>query len=120
MASSSASRAERRRAFGRAAAFAAFVATVAGMPGSLAPVAVAGDAAATDLSALLAGMRSSPGVVARFTETRELALLSSPLEAAGTIYFVPPSRLVRIVTKPGRSRLVVDGDKVRIGAERPC
>jgi len=58
-------------------------------------------------------MRSATGVVARFTETKELALLSAPLEATGTIYFVPPDRLVRLVTSPGRSRLVVDGDKVR-------
>jgi len=68
---------------------------------------------AADLSALLAGMRSAPGVIAQFTETKELALLSAPLESTGTIYFVPPDRLVRVVTSPGRSRLVVDGDKVR-------
>lgn len=66
-----------------------------------------------DLSALLRGMRSAPGVIAHFTETKELALLSAPLESTGTIYFVPPDRLVRVVTSPGRSRLVVDGDKVR-------
>lgn len=69
------------------------------------------------LSALLAGMRSTSGVVADFTETRELALLSSPLEATGTIWFIPPARLVRLVTSPGRSRLVVDGDKVRFESE---
>lgn len=84
---------------------------------STARIAQAGDAPAADLSSLLQGMRSSPGVVAQFTEVRELALLSSPLEAAGTIYFIPPGRLVRVVTKPGRSRLVVDGDKVRFEDE---
>jgi hypothetical protein len=73
--------------------------------------------AAGDLSALLAGMRSATGVVARFTETKELKLLSSPLQAAGTIYFLPPGRLVREVTSPGRSRLVVDGDRVRFEDE---
>lgn len=62
-------------------------------------------------------MRSSTGVVAQFTETKELALLSSPLEATGTIYFLPPGRLVRVVTSPGRSRLVVDGDRVRLEDE---
>lgn len=70
-----------------------------------------------DLSGLLAGMRSSVGVVAAFTETRELALLSSPLESAGTIYFVPPDRMVRVVTRPGRSRLVVDGSRARFEDE---
>jgi len=83
-------------------------------PAVASPIA---DGAARDLSALLAGMRSTSGVVAQFTETKELALLSSPLEATGTIYFVPPGRLVRVVTSPGRSRLVVDGDKVRFEDE---
>jgi hypothetical protein len=71
-------------------------------------------APAHDLSSLLAGMRSSRGVVAEFTETKELALLSSPLEAAGTISFVPPKRLVREITSPARSRLVVDGERARM------
>jgi outer membrane lipoprotein-sorting protein len=70
-----------------------------------------------ELSALLAGMRSTSGVIAEFTETRELALLSSPLESTGTIWFVPPSRLVRLVSSPGRSRLVVDGDRVRFESD---
>jgi hypothetical protein len=82
------------------------------------PATGAADVPATgDLSALLAGMRSATGVVARFTETKEIALLSSPLQAAGTIYFLPPGRLVREVTSPGRSRLIVDGDRVRFEDE---
>jgi hypothetical protein len=102
----------------RPAAF-AFVIALAALPafaeGADAPVArpAAGQAAAHDLSSLLAGMRSATGVVAEFTETKALALLSEPLESAGVIYFVPPDRLVRVVSSPGRSRLVVDGDKVR-------
>ena len=67
-----------------------------------------------DLSSMLAAMRSTTGVVAEFTETKELSLLSAPLESAGTIYFVPPRRFARTVTSPSRSRLVVDGDKVRM------
>lgn len=135
MASSTASPAERRRrlaAFVAAAFVALAVTTGANTAGAesvapakasgLAAPASAGAAAAApaplgDLSALLAGMRSSPGVVAHFTETREIALLSSPLAAAGTIYFVPPGRLVRLVSSPGRSRLVVDGSKVRFEDE---
>ncbi len=73
--------------------------------------------AAGDLSSLLAGMRSATGVVARFSETKELKLLSAPLKATGTIYFLPPGRLVRVITSPGRSRLVVDGDRVRFEDE---
>jgi hypothetical protein len=69
------------------------------------------------ISELLRGMRSASGVVAEFTETKQLALLSSPLEARGVIYFLPPDRLVREVSSPGHSRLVVDGDKVRFDDE---
>ena len=67
-----------------------------------------------DLSSMLAAMRSAPGVVAEFTETKEIALLSAPLESAGTIWFLPPDRFARTVTSPARSRLVVAGSKVRI------
>lgn len=70
-----------------------------------------------NLAELMKGMRSATGVVAHFTETKELALLSTPLEATGAIYFLPPDRLVRVVTSPGNSRLVVDGDVVRFEDE---
>lgn len=109
MASLTASARERARH----CAAAALLALLAAAP----PVASAQPATASDLSALLAGMRSTTGVIAQFTETKELALLSAPLEATGTIYFVPPARLVRVVTSPGHSRLVVDGDKVRMEDE---
>ncbi|HYB99552.1 MAG TPA: outer membrane lipoprotein carrier protein LolA [Candidatus Limnocylindrales bacterium] len=81
---------------------------------SAAPAAMlaAGAEQAQTLSALMEGMRSTTGVVAQFEETKHLALLSQPLVARGTVYFVPPDRLVREVSSPGRSRLVVDGDKV--------
>lgn len=81
-----------------------------------APVPSATPVALT-LSELMRGMGSASGVVGQFTETKHLALLSEPLEATGTIYFIPPGRLVRLTTSPGRSRLVVDGDKVRFEDE---
>lgn len=117
MASWTASRVERQAvAFAMGAVLALGPAALA-QPAIAVPARTAEPKAATDLSALLAGMRSSPGVVARFTESREFALLSSPLQAAGVVYFVPPARLVRVVTSPGRSRLVVDGDRVRFEDE---
>ncbi|MFN2375407.1 MAG: outer membrane lipoprotein carrier protein LolA [Candidatus Binatia bacterium] len=116
MASSIASEADGRRAR-RAALLLAAVLVTAGAWRSQAAGEAAPAPLAADLPALLAGMRSSSGVIAEFTETKELALLSSPLEATGTIYFVPPDRLVRVVTNPGRSRLVVSGDQVRFEDE---
>jgi outer membrane lipoprotein-sorting protein len=63
------------------------------------------------LEALMAGMAQTPGVEARFLETKEIALLSEPLETRGTLAFVPPDRLVRTTTEPSRSRLVIAGDR---------
>jgi outer membrane lipoprotein-sorting protein len=60
----------------------------------------------------MAGMAGTPGVVARFREVKELALLSAPLESRGTLYFAPPDRLARIVEQPGPSRLVIDGERL--------
>ncbi len=125
MGSSSASAAESRRSVRRSATLLAMLlawqAAGAGPVSHAAPDAVPAPsppaATASDLSSLLAGMRSATGVVARFQETKELALLSAPLEATGTIYFVPPDRLVRVVSSPGRSRLVIDGDRVRFEDE---
>lgn len=57
------------------------------------------------------GMASTPGVVARFREVKELGMLSVPLEARGTLYFVPPDRLARVTTEPAPTRLVIDGDR---------
>jgi outer membrane lipoprotein-sorting protein len=64
------------------------------------------------LEALMEGMAGTPGVVARFTERKELALLSEPLETRGTLYFVPPDRMLRLTTEPSRSRLVIAGERM--------
>jgi outer membrane lipoprotein-sorting protein len=63
------------------------------------------------LEALMKGMAGAPGVVARFREQKQLALLSEPLESRGTLYFVPPNRLSRETTSPSETRLVIDGDR---------
>ena len=88
------------------------VASIAALSALSAGAALAQDGRPLTLTALMEGMRSATGVVAEFEETKQLALLSQPLVARGTVYFIPPARLVREVSSPGRSRLVVDGDKV--------
>lgn len=70
------------------------------------------DAAALELAELLRGMASSPGVHARFHETKELSILSEPIESDGEIVFVPPRRFARITTRPSATRFVVDGDRL--------
>jgi outer membrane lipoprotein-sorting protein len=69
------------------------------------------DAQPPSLEALMAGMAGAPGVVARFREQKQLALLSEPLESRGTLYFVPPNRLSRETSEPSSTRLVIDGDR---------
>jgi outer membrane lipoprotein-sorting protein len=63
------------------------------------------------LEALMAGMAETPGVEARFLETKEIALLSEPIRTRGTLAFVPPDRLLRTTSEPSRSRLVIAGDR---------
>jgi hypothetical protein len=57
-------------------------------------------------------MASTPGVRAEFREEKRLALLEAPLVSEGTLYFVPPSRLARITSRPGESTLVIDGGRM--------
>jgi len=63
------------------------------------------------LESLMEGLATTSGVVARFHETKELRLLSAPLESRGMLYFVPPDRLARVTTAPDSSRLVIDGER---------
>jgi hypothetical protein len=65
------------------------------------------------LDELLRQMASTPGVVAEFRESKELALLEAPLEARGTLYFMPPNRLARVTRLPSVTRLVLDGSHMR-------
>jgi hypothetical protein len=69
--------------------------------------------AAVSLDDLLRDMASTSGVSAEFTERKELALLSAPLESRGRLYFAPPDRFARFTTQPGYSALVIDGERVR-------
>jgi len=84
---------------------------------ALAALAVAAEEPATGTGAaldqLLRDMAGTTGVSAEFTEEKELALLSAPLESSGRIYFVPPDRFARFTTRPGFSALVIDGERVR-------
>jgi outer membrane lipoprotein-sorting protein len=64
------------------------------------------------LEALMHRMASTTGVRAEFREEKTLALLESPLVSEGKLYFIPPSRMARITTRPGASALVIDGQKM--------
>ncbi len=62
------------------------------------------------LEELMKTMAETSGVIAHFTETKHLALLELPLETRGTLYFIPPDRMARHTTSPGKSSFIIDGD----------
>lgn len=65
---------------------------------------------------LLASLRGSVGVEARFTEKKIMALLATPLVSEGVIYFSPPGLLARYVTAPSPSFQIIDPARVRFGS----
>jgi hypothetical protein len=69
------------------------------------------------LDELLQHMATTRGVVAEFREVKVMALLDSPLETKGTLYFVPPDKLARVTTTPAATRLVLDGNRMRFEDE---
>lgn len=84
---------------------------------ALAALAVlAGPARAGDLTleGFMQKISSTRGVVARFHETKRLALLSEPLESDGHLYFAPPDRLARVIERPAHSALVIVGDSLQV------
>jgi hypothetical protein len=86
--------------------------TASAAPAAEPAPASAGVPAAPTLEAVMAGMAGARGVVAEFTEVKELALLSAPLESRGVLHFVPPDRMLRRTLEPVRAELVVDGRRV--------
>lgn len=63
------------------------------------------------LDGLLARCAHSPGLLAQFTEEKQIALLAAPLRSEGTVHFAPDRGLARHVRKPApQSVLVTDRD----------
>jgi outer membrane lipoprotein-sorting protein len=73
--------------------------------------------APTELAALMKIFNESSGVRARFRESRHLSILTDPIETMGTLYFAPPDRLARHSTRPGRSSVVVEAERVLLRDE---
>ncbi len=70
-----------------------------------------------EIKALLDQFSRSPGLQARFTEEKHIALLAEPLVNEGEIFFAPPDRLLRRVTKPSPSSMVIHGDSLFFSSE---
>jgi outer membrane lipoprotein-sorting protein len=69
---------------------------------------------AKTLDGLLEAFRKSPGVSARFTEEKHIALLKKPLKSEGALYFMAPEKLARHVEAPKRSVILLEGNDLRI------
>lgn len=69
---------------------------------------------ALDLPTLLRAFAQSPGLSARFTERKHMALLAEPLESAGHLYFTPPGLLARHTVTPEPAVLLIEPKQIRM------
>ncbi|MCX5740167.1 MAG: outer membrane lipoprotein carrier protein LolA [Proteobacteria bacterium] len=69
------------------------------------------------LEELMRGMATTSGVVAHFTESKSVSLLDAPLESSGILYFIPPDRLVRRTSSPGKTSVTIDRGRFRFEDE---
>lgn len=67
-----------------------------------------------DLNALMQLMSEVPASRSRFVETRELALLTRPLELKGQLAYERPHRLSKHVLSPFDELISVDGDALTV------
>ena len=83
--------------------------------GSLSQAATGSDWTVEALMGLLKAQRENS---VPFQEATYSSLLTKPLISRGVLKFVPPDRLEKIITAPGRERYVVEGDRVTFESER--
>jgi len=69
------------------------------------------------VASLLAGFREMPGLEAHFREERSISLLAEPLVSEGTLYFVRPAQLARLVSEPTPATLRICGGILSFGDE---
>ncbi len=66
------------------------------------------------LEQLMARLATSRGLHARFEERIESPLLAEPLSVRGWLAVDPPDRLARVTESPEPSRLVLEGESIRL------
>lgn len=67
-----------------------------------------------DLQAMMQAMAQIPSSHARFVETRQIALLTQPVELKGSLSYERPDRLSKHVQSPVDELLSVDGDALTV------
>lgn len=68
------------------------------------------------LDRLLRAFSSMPGLSAKFTEEKRMAMLAVPLVSEGEILFAPPDRLLRKITSPTASTALLVGSRLTLDA----
>jgi outer membrane lipoprotein-sorting protein len=69
---------------------------------------------AWDLKRLMHELGQVKSARARFVESRQLAILSAPLESSGTLIYTAPGRLEKHTLAPRAESLVLDGDRLTL------
>jgi outer membrane lipoprotein-sorting protein len=76
------------------------------------PVSRADPAGTTvwSLESMMAGLHQVKSASARFVERKQMALLTQPLESAGTLRYIAPNRLEKTTLTPTAETIVLDGE----------
>jgi hypothetical protein len=70
-----------------------------------------------DARALFSAFAAMPGLEARFEEAKHLTLLAAPLRTRGTLYFMPPGTLSRVIEEPERTVVTISPTHVRMSGK---
>ncbi|MDR7152460.1 hypothetical protein J2W49_004436 [Hydrogenophaga palleronii] len=71
-------------------------------------------AAGFDVAQLMDSLARHPGGLAKFTETRHLALLDKPVVSTGEMRFTPPDRLEKRTLTPKPEYMLLDRDRITL------
>ena len=81
---------------------------------SLVVVVSTAHASGGDVGALLDAFSKMPGLEAGFVEDKEMSLLAAPLRSEGRLYFMPKGYLLRRVSSPSVSSVLVTPSTLKI------
>ena len=89
---------------------------VTGAAHAAAPAAAQVAAQVTDwgIEQLMRELAQVQSAKARFTERKQMAILSAPLDSSGTLIYVAPARLEKRVTAPRQESIILDGDRLTL------
>ena len=70
-----------------------------------------------NIDALMKQLSQHPGGSARFTETKKLSVLDTPVVSSGTLHFSPPDRLEKNTLLPKPESMVLERDRLTLVRE---